>query len=70
LVPDEDGDLAFGLCDLGFGTPELGYVSLEELGSIELRFGLYIERDIHFNATKPLSEYARIARESGRIEVG
>lgn len=31
---DEDGDRAFGLCDLGFGEPELGYVSLSELRSI------------------------------------
>ena len=28
---DPDGGLAFGLCDLGLGCPELGYVSLIEL---------------------------------------
>jgi hypothetical protein len=66
---DEDGDTAFGLCDLGLGEPELGYVSLEELASVTLRFGLYIERDIHFNARKMLSEYAAEARRLGRIEV-
>jgi glycine/D-amino acid oxidase-like deaminating enzyme len=66
---DEDGDTAFGLCDLGLGEPEIGYVSLEELASIDLRFGLYIERDSHFNATKMLSEYAAEARRLGRIEV-
>jgi hypothetical protein len=69
FLPDEDGALAFGLCDMGFGTPELGYVSLEELESITLPLGLYIERDIHFNAKKPLSEYAAEARRLGRIEV-
>ncbi len=26
-----DPDIAFGLCDLGQGTPDLGYVSLSEL---------------------------------------
>lgn len=45
---DEDGDTAFGLCDLGMGEPELGYVSLAELAEVTLRFGLYIERDLHF----------------------
>jgi hypothetical protein len=66
---DEDGDTAFGLCDLGMGSPELGYVSLEELASVTLRFGLYIERDEHFTARKMLSEYAAEARRLGRIEV-
>jgi hypothetical protein len=66
---DEDGDTAFGLCDLGFGEPELGYVSLEELASVTLPLGLYIERDIHFNAKKMLSEYAAESRRLGRIEV-
>ena len=26
---DADGDTLFGLCDLGVGEPELGYVSLD-----------------------------------------
>jgi len=69
LVPDEDGDLAFGLCDLGMGFPEIGYVSLEELAGIALAGGLYIERDEHFTANKTLSEYAADARRLGRIEV-
>jgi hypothetical protein len=68
LVEHEDG-VAFGLCDLGQGTPELGYVSLEELESVSLPYGLYIERDIHFTAKKPLSGYAAEARRLGRIEV-
>ena len=29
----DDGDTLFGLCDLGFGSPELGYVSLAEIES-------------------------------------
>jgi hypothetical protein len=69
FLPDEDGELAFGLCDVGHGSPELGYVSLEELASVRLPYGLYIERDIHFNAKKPLSEYAAEARRLGRIEI-
>jgi RPA family protein len=47
--------IAFGYCDLGMGCAELGYVSIEELESVTLPFGLSIERDIHWNP-KPLSE--------------
>ena len=43
----EDGDwLLFGLCDLGFGSAEWGYVTLNELKSVDAGFGLGIERDI------------------------
>jgi len=63
---DEDGRL-FGLCDLGFGTPELGYVMLDELASTRLKFGLSIERDMHWKATQSLSAYADEARHAGRI---
>jgi hypothetical protein len=60
-------DLAFGLCDLGQGFPELGYVSLAELEGLRGRWDLPIERDLHFVADKPLSGYAREARLAGRI---
>jgi len=66
LDPDED-DRAFGLCDLGLGFPELGYVSLAELVAVRGRLGLAVERDLHFKADKPISAYAREARMSGRI---
>jgi Protein of unknown function (DUF2958) len=46
LNPDFD-HLAFGLCDLGLGEPELGYVSLHELGPL----GLPLERDLYFAPT-------------------
>jgi len=63
----DDDNIAFGLCDLGMGCPELGYVSIAEITSVRLPFGLKIERDSHFKATKSLSEYAKEARESGQI---
>jgi hypothetical protein len=63
----EDPDIAFGLCDLGMGCPELGYVSLSELTSVRGRLGLPIERDRHFTATKPLTAYADDARAAGCI---
>lgn len=62
-----DPDLAFGLCDLGMGCPELGYVSLAELASVRGRLGLSIERDLHFVARQSLSAYASDARRCGGI---
>ncbi len=60
-------DLLFGLCDLGMGYPELGYVSLAELESVKGRLGLGIERDLHFEGRFPLSVYAEAARVAGSI---
>jgi len=67
LLTELNDGIAFGLCDLGMGEPEVGYVDLAELTSIRLPFGLKIERDLHFKATKTLSEYAKEARAEGRI---
>lgn len=71
MVPPEDEgaapDILFGLCDLGFGAPELGYVSLAELESVKGRLGIGLERDIYFAARFPLSVYAEAARSRGRI---
>jgi hypothetical protein len=64
---DPDGGLAFGLCDLGMGEPELGYVSLAELATVRGKLGLTVERDRHFEAEKTISVYADEARARGRI---
>jgi hypothetical protein len=64
---DPDHELAFGLCDLGMGEPELGYVSLTELRTVRGKLGLPIERDEQFDADKPLSVYADEARQYGGI---
>jgi hypothetical protein len=64
---DPDDGLAFGLCDLGMGEPELGYVSLVELQSVRGKLGLPIERDLHFEADKAISAYAEEARQLRRI---
>ena len=61
-------DIAFGLCDLGMGCPELGFVLMRELREVRGPFGLPIERDEHFVADKTLSAYADLAREHGRID--
>lgn len=68
LLSELDGDIAFGLCDLGMGCPEMGYVSISELEGLRFPpFGLPVERDLHFTADKTLSEYANEARGKGRI---
>jgi hypothetical protein len=63
----DDPDRLFGLCDLGPGFPELGYVSLAEISSVRGKLGLPVERDSHFVADKPLSAYAEEARLKGSI---
>ena len=64
---DEDGDILFGLCDLGFGCPEMGSASLAEITAVTLPFGLTIERDLHFEGRFPLTVYADAARLCGGI---
>lgn len=66
-IEPDDPDIAFGLCDLGMGFPELGSVSLQELASVRGRLGLGIERDLHFEADKPISAYCNEAARLGRI---
>ncbi|WP_306028756.1 DUF2958 domain-containing protein [Stappia sp. MMSF_3263] len=60
-----DGDILFGLADLGY--PELGSFSLEELASIHLPFGMGIERDILFQTDVSISVWAEVARQAGSI---
>ncbi len=63
----EDASIAFGLADLGFGTPEIGSFSLTELEAFQGPFGLGIERDLYFEGKFSLSAYAEAARNAGRI---
>lgn len=64
----ESGDAIFyGLSDMGFGEPELGMISMQELTSAKLPFGLSIERDLHWEPTKSLTEYWYESRTNGAI---
>lgn len=63
---DTDG-VMFGLCDLGHGHPELGYVALSELQSLRGRWGTGVERDLYFTADKTLAAYAIAAHAHGGI---
>ena len=62
---DEDGDIIFGLADLGY--LELGSWSLEELRSVRLPFCMGIERDLLFTGDFPISVWVDAARETGSI---
>lgn len=66
-IDPDDEDIAFGLCDLGMGFPELGSVSLSELVAVRGRLGLPVERDRGFVARKTLTAYADDAVRSGGV---
>ena len=66
-IDPEEPDIAFGLCDLGFGFPELGNISIAELRSVRGTLGLPVERDLSFTARYPMSVYAEAARQSEGI---
>ena len=63
----EDPDVAHCLADLGMGHPEIGSVRISELEAFRGRFGLGIERDLHFVGRHRLSIYAEAARAAGHI---
>lgn len=66
-IDPEDPDMAFGLCDLGWGCPELGCVSLAELAMLRGHLGLPIERDLSFAGKYPIGVYAEAARAKGEV---
>ena len=75
LSIEKDEDTMFGLCDLGMGFPELGYVSLQELretdvpirlrinGENEVKLSLPLERDLYFQPTHALEVYTEASRK-------
>ncbi|CAM3956668.1 Lipoprotein [Bordetella tumbae] len=60
-----DGDTCYGLIDLGIGMPALGTVKLSDLAGIVGPRKQPVMRDCYFQATRPLSEYVRLAQEDG-----
>lgn len=68
LLSEIDADnIAFGLCDLGMGFPELGYVDLNEIVDATSSFGIPLVSDRGFKAVAPLSEYAKQALAAQRV---
>jgi hypothetical protein len=67
LDPDAP-DIAFGLCDLGMGFPELGSVSIDEIESACFSLGVPVEIDLHFSPRLTISGYAAEARRHRAIK--
>lgn len=66
-IEPDDPDIVWGLCDLGVGCPEFGTVSLSEIVEVEGRLGLCVERDLAFQADKPIFAYGDEALRFGHI---
>lgn len=64
---DADGDKAYGLCDAGTGSPELGQVSLSALEGVRGPQGMRIVADPHFKPRQTLSCYLADAQRDGAI---
>lgn len=62
-----ESGVAFGLCDMGMGFPELGYVHISELQRIRGKLCLGVERDRSFKGEFPISAYAKVAWKEGKI---
>ncbi|KGB98748.1 DUF2958 domain-containing protein [Burkholderia cepacia] len=62
-----DGDTAWALIDLGIGMPELGTIKLSDLATIIGPRRWPVLRDLYFRASRPLSEYVRLAQRDGAI---
>lgn len=64
---DVDGEMAYGLCDAGTGSPELGQVSLSALEGVRGPRGMRIVADPHFKPRQTLSAYLADAQRDGSI---
>ncbi len=59
----EQPNIAFGLCDLGMGYPELGYVDLDEIQLVKhpvFQTGVCVSSE--FEGVYPMSAYSKAAR--------
>lgn len=68
LDPD-DGNTAWGLCDLGVGFPELGSVFLSDIAAVRGKLGLPVERDLYATFEMSIGDYAARAYKAGSIQL-
>jgi hypothetical protein len=64
---DPDECLAFGLCDLGMGFPEMGSVSIDEINGVKFGANQRIVKADDWKASQSLTHYANDARVAGCI---
>jgi hypothetical protein len=58
-------DILYGVADLGMGFVEAGTISLSELESVRLPFGMKIERDRSFKGGKNIEYYLSLDTLAG-----
>lgn len=61
-----DGDRAWGVADLGLGSPEYGSFSVSEIATLTGVLGLPVERDLYFEP-KPLRDILRTLEAGGHV---
>jgi Protein of unknown function (DUF2958) len=66
-IDPQDDDRAFGLCDFGLGSPQLGSLRLHEIMLFDAPGKQHVERDRHFKPAKSLGAYAAEALVARRI---
>jgi hypothetical protein len=66
-IDPADADRAWGLCDPGLGSPELGWVSLAELASVRGPLGCPVRRDEAFEPNSSLRAYTVEAQRVGIV---
>jgi len=68
LTEIDSDDHAFGLCDLGLGTPEIGWVSLDELATVRMPTGtrLGVVRRDQRQQRRPRHNPVHLGQESER----
>ncbi len=66
IIP-EDENIGFGLCDIGQGTPELGYVNLKELAISQKLIGMPVYNNPLFRGKYPMSAYTEAAQQACAI---
>ncbi len=66
---DADGDLLWGLADLGMDCVEYGPFSLAELADLKVGLGLGIERDVLFTTRTRWSVWLKTADDAGSLRV-
>ena len=64
---EPDGDIMWGLADIGLGCAEYGTISLSELKSVRFPpFGLGVERDRYFKGGK-IDDFRKYYEEKGTL---
>lgn len=67
---EADGDTLYGLIDMGFGEPELGYASLAEIEAVRMPppySALGMEVDTSWRPRGTIRRYAEAAKEARRV---